>query len=435
MIGRTYTIRVENFDFKNDKILMIKALRETTGCNMQEALNLMKKSPFTIEVNKQNVERVAEALKHIGATITIEGYTQDTTKSNLDFNHYAQPTTSPVVHNIAVSNETLALKNYLKDVYLLERQLYTYEQISCKYERTYENIKKEKEKKLLYKYDEFRGEDANRGDNRQLLSPKALREQYKTITYSDFNGWEWEWIPDSWRQELGETLKVAKSIGCGAEILRFLAFPFIGAIVGGLLFHNGILGGILGLIAFGIIAYMHTDDSDRGGKNYEKFITLYKEKYEKDLKEKEPYLEVKIKFIEKECQESVIPNINQTEAILNKVYSANIIHPKYRNFVAVSQIYEYFETGRCSELEGPNGAYNLYENELRLNTIIDKLDIIISQLATLNATMGMVVSAINYSNSMLSDISSSLGRIEANTALTAYNSQCIAFNTDLSSRY
>jgi len=126
---------------------------------------------------------------------------------------------------------------------------------------------------------------------------------------------------------------------------------------------------------------------------------------------------------------------DKTYDLLQQIYSMNLIHPKYRNFVAIAQILEYFDTGRCTELGGPNGAYNLYEQELRQNIIIDKLDQIINQLDSLNRTMGYIASAITQTNRLLEDISSSLGHIEANTALTAYNTQCIAYNTELANRY
>lgn len=95
-------------------------------------------------------------------------------------------------------------------------------------------------------------------------------------------------------------------------------------------------------------------------------------------------------------------------------------------FALENQLYTY---------EGPNGAYNLYESELRQNIIINKLAEIITQLERLNYTMGTVCAAIQESNYLLNNISSTLGRIEANTALTAYNSQCIAHNTRIANTY
>lgn len=104
--------------------------------------------------------------------------------------------------------------------------------------------------------------------------------------------------------------------------------------------------------------------------------------------------------------------------IKKQLYSYNIIYPKYQNFAAISQICEYFESGRCSELEGPSGAYNLYESELRQNIIIDKLDTIISQLDRIERNQYKIYDAICESNRILDDI-------RANTSVIAYTNECI----------
>ena len=54
----------------------------------------------------------------------------------------------------------------------------------------------------------------------------------------------------------------------------------------------------------------------------------------------------------------------QTEADLQNVL---FVFPKYLDIVAVSKIYEYLATGRVTSLTGANGAYTLYESEMRTN--------------------------------------------------------------------
>ena len=58
---------------------------------------------------------------------------------------------------------------------------------------------------------------------------------------------------------------------------------------------------------------------------------------------------------------------------LRALYNTGIIWEKYQNLVAVSTMYEYIASGRCDRLDGPYGAYNLYESELRQNIIIGQL--------------------------------------------------------------
>lgn len=72
--------------------------------------------------------------------------------------------------------------------------------------------------------------------------------------------------------------------------------------------------------------------------------------------------------------------LKETQAVLDKLYSVNVIYPKYRNLPALTCIYEYLVTGRCDELAGPHGAYNLYEDEVRQNMVISQLNAIMENL-------------------------------------------------------
>ncbi len=121
---------------------------------------------------------------------------------------------------------------------------------------------------------------------------------------------------------------------------------------------------------------------------------------------------------------------------LNKLYSYDLIFKKYRgNIVALNTMYEYFISGRVTSLaaqNGMDGAYNLYENELRQNIIIEKLDVIINSLEQIKANQYLLYEAIQEANQALLDITDmaeKVSNIESNTALTAYNSKVIADNT------
>ena len=70
--------------------------------------------------------------------------------------------------------------------------------------------------------------------------------------------------------------------------------------------------------------------------------------------------------------------LKETKENLERVYAKNIIYPKYRNLPALTSIYEYYVTGRCEELSGPYGAYNLYEDEVRKDKIISQLNTVIA---------------------------------------------------------
>lgn len=143
----------------------------------------------------------------------------------------------------------------------------------------------------------------------------------------------------------------------------------------------------------------------------------------KSVKDKIIY---KMHQIEKYCLE--------TENVLEKMYSINIIYPKYQNLVAVGMFCEYFDSGRCVTLEGHEGAYNIYENEIRQNIIISKLDDIIYKLDSIERNQYFVYQAIQNSNKTIKKISkellSQIDRIEENQYLNSYYSKVAAKNTE-----
>lgn len=121
---------------------------------------------------------------------------------------------------------------------------------------------------------------------------------------------------------------------------------------------------------------------------------------------------------------------------LDKFYAMDIIFPKYRNIFALCSIYEYLAAGRCNSLEGHEGAYNIYESELRQDLILVKLDIVISQLEDIKRNQYMLYQEMKTMNSTLRSISKQMGEmlkkadtIIDNTNTIASNTQQIAENT------
>lgn len=163
------------------------------------------------------------------------------------------------------------------------------------------------------------------------------------------------------------------------------------------------------------------------------------EKYEvKRVKVEEEYNEqIKAYHIAESALKQLDKPLSETQQILEKLYSADIIFPKYRNMVAMCTIYEYFAAGRCTELNGADGAYNLYESELRQNLIINRLDTIIEQLDAIKANQYTLYTELKKTNEILVGISSDMKeltstvhRIEYATHITAYCAQVTAQNTE-----
>lgn len=77
---------------------------------------------------------------------------------------------------------------------------------------------------------------------------------------------------------------------------------------------------------------------------------------------------------------NLMKSIETSKKSLAALYAKNIIHPNYQNWVAAATIYEYLDVGRCYELKGPNGAYNLYEKELLAKQILSSISAINSSI-------------------------------------------------------
>lgn len=119
------------------------------------------------------------------------------------------------------------------------------------------------------------------------------------------------------------------------------------------------------------------------------------------------------------------------QAALRNLYEEGIIYPKYQNLVAVSTIYEYLASGRCDRREGPNGAYNLYEMELRQNIVIGQLSTITEHLEQIKENQYTLYYEIQNANrnseSMLSSIGDDVKFSAYQNAATAKNVETMRY--------
>ena len=127
---------------------------------------------------------------------------------------------------------------------------------------------------------------------------------------------------------------------------------------------------------------------------------------------------------------------NQVQSTLNAYYNTNVVYAKYRGLVPITMFCEYFESGRCTTLEGHEGAYNIYENEIRLNLIITKLDDIITRLDRIQSNQYMLANMLGDCTRQIARLSDAadqqirhMRKIEANTEAAAYYSQLTERNT------
>lgn len=335
---------------------------------------------------------------------------------------------------------TQELKEYLKDVYELEKQKYTYQKIAELYEDCIDELQSSGNE--LKKYELYRGEIDPYNNNPTLPKPNEIKLDYNCPS-GNYN----HLASILWRLQEGETkkklhdiiwkkdntsLNIAKKL-----IIAIMILSVLYGISSGKLIFSIIIGAIIAIVLFCllIVALEELNYIRPNSKTHILFLEEYTKWYDAELEKKKQFVIPKLEILTKEYLEHVHENAKKTNDLLKKVYSKKIIHKKYQNFIAVSQIYEYLDTGRCTTLEGPFGAYNLFEKELRMDIIIDELDTIICQLDSLNASMHMMVNAIEKTNGILSGISSQLSQINANAELIAYNTDCISFNSNIMSKY
>lgn len=112
-------------------------------------------------------------------------------------------------------------------------------------------------------------------------------------------------------------------------------------------------------------------------------------------------------------QKEAEKGLAESKCCLQKIYAKNIIFPKYRNLVMVCSLYEYICAGRCTELEGHEGAYNILETEIRLDRIISQLDLVVANLEQIKRNQFMLYSAVQESNQRLSQITGAIGDMSA----------------------
>lgn len=156
------------------------------------------------------------------------------------------------------------------------------------------------------------------------------------------------------------------------------------------------------VIAFAIIEFILHNTIGR--KKYS--IKMKEYKKENEQIDKTNANQLKLYNENKTIIDDRISNVKQdlkdVEKTMSKYYDLDVIYPKYRNLVAITTFIEYLESGRCKSLYGYTGCYNVYEQELRQNTIIGKLDQVLIQLDQIKKVQFATYIAIQQSNAIQS---------------------------------
>lgn len=211
------------------------------------------------------------------------------------------------------------------------------------------------------------------------------------------------------------------SLGGSGIVLGGLVGAFCGSFTTGAVLGALLLGG--GTFAINMSHWSSVNNEiDRRHMNavqqYKADVLEDEQRVEEELAEKERLIPI-VHDMEEE--------LKKTQIILDQYYEKNIIFSKYQNLVAMCSFYEYFISGRCSALTGHEGAYNIFENEVRLERIVSKLDEVIAHLDDIKANQYMLYNTIQEGNRISQCLieesirqSQLLERIEDNSETTAF---------------
>lgn len=138
-------------------------------------------------------------------------------------------------------------------------------------------------------------------------------------------------------------------------------------------------------------------------------------------------LEQEISIAEKTIQDTIKAR--------NELYGYNVVYGKYRDIVALTTFYDYLMAGRCTGLEGPTGAYNIYEQEIRTNMIISQLSAVIDNLEAIKASQYLLYTEMQNATNELTAINEKMDSAVSSLENIDYQTKEMEYNTKVSAYY
>lgn len=218
------------------------------------------------------------------------------------------------------------------------------------------------------------------------------------------------------------------------------------AVIGGCIIGlaAGIVGGlVLGLFVGPIVAAV---SQSKGQKNaddqYYNALRLYDQQVEQDNKRMHIELQMKQK-ISSEIN-LLFQQIQKTNAYENQLTNLGILDSVYfHDMVATASFYQYFKSKMTYSLgfnptTGDQGAYNIYEQEKRMNIIIYKLDVVIAKLDQIQRNQGALWACLNEANRKMNTINNNIlksskeinANINRQTEIQQYSNECTQAQLD-----
>ncbi len=326
----------------------------------------------------------------------------------------------------SIKNDLDAMKQYLKDLYTLETEKFCLEQALSVLKERYDNLGvAEVFETGVFQSGEFRDMDRNWVEKYKALDNKTYKKP-KPVKFGSYLGYVF----------------IVPIIGFALGIFLTLAAETFGHNWQSIIPKFGWGGLIIGIIMC-ILGFKNAKQRfNLDMKAWDDAVEKDREYVEKARIEDDERVKNEIEVVKPKINVLLVETqktLTDCNLALDKLYSIDVIYNKYRNLIAISQIYEYFMAGRCEAL---GDAYNMFETELRLDTIIGKLDIIIEQLEEIKTMQYMIYKAIMQGLTYMHQIEENTASAAyntslaaANTSVLAYNSSVIASKTEIMARY
>ena len=106
--------------------------------------------------------------------------------------------------------------------------------------------------------------------------------------------------------------------------------------------------------------------------------------------------------------------LKETKNTLETYYRKDIIYPKYRSLIPISSFCDYLQSGVCETLEGHEGCYNKFDLEVRLDTIISRIDDVIDNLDQIKFNQHTLYEEVVKCNEKLDNLSTGISEMTNN---------------------
>ena len=168
------------------------------------------------------------------------------------------------------------------------------------------------------------------------------------------------------------------------------------------------------IVAIPIFFLLHSRPSAEAIQKYRDDLASYEKSIRNDNERVASELQIRETFLR--SRQVVQQEIDALQDTLYKLYSLTkngrpVLYKDYRDFVAIATIIGYLNARKCFELEGPHGAYNLYDQEKRYNIILTKLNVIIDHLEEIRQSQSYLYETIHEMNNTISGLNSNLSSL------------------------